>query len=155
MVDTGAFLSRYSQSMSDGTQLEQLDAPPAISAEQKAKILSDPNVAKIAAELGMSVDEFANQIGYYLNNPGVEPAFLVVSDDNLRKMGVEPPSAKAIEANVRASVEAIKAGQSPSGFDQAKKKAVELPGEGGAQVSAESDPDLEDTVKKARFPRKS
>lgn len=141
--------------MSEGNELEHLDAAPPISAEQKAKILSDPNVAKIAAELGMSIDEFANQVGYYLNNPGVEPAFLVVSDANLRKMGVEPPSAEAIEANVRASVEAIKAGQGPSGFDPTKKKAVELPTDGGAPVTAASDPDLEETVKKARRPRKS
>ena len=140
--------------MSDGTELEHLDAPPPISAEQKAKILSDPNVAKMAAELGMSVDEFANQIGYYLNNPGTEPAFLVVSDENLKKMGVPVPSAEAIEANVRASVEAIKAGQGPSGFDQAKKQAVALPKEGGETVKAEADPELEDTVRKARRPPK-
>ena len=68
--------------------VENLDAPPPISAAQKAKILSDPNVAKIAAELGMSVDEFANTVGFYLNNPDTEPGFLVVSDENLRKMGV-------------------------------------------------------------------
>lgn len=154
MVDTGAFLSRYSPAMSDGTELEHLDAPPPISAEQREKILKDPNVAKMAKELGMPLDQFVNTIGYYLNNPGTEPAFLVVSDENLKQMGVQPPSAEAIEANVRASVEAIKAGQGPSGFDQAKKQAVALPKEGGQSVKAEADPDLEDTVRKARFPPK-
>lgn len=141
--------------MSDEPQLEHLDAPPQISAEQRAKILADPNVAKMAAELEMPVEEFVNTIGYYLNNPGTEPAFLVVSDENLKKMGVDAPSPEALEASVRASVEAIKAGQSPSGFDAAKKKAVDLSSAGGKAVEAPTDPDLEDTVKKARIPRKS
>ena len=141
--------------MSEGNQLESLDKPPAISAEQRAKILADPNVAKIAAELQISVEEFVNTVGYYINNPGVEPAFLVVSDENLKKMGVTPPTAEAIEANVKASVEAIRAGQGPSGFEQAKKQPVALPGDGGAAATGASDPDLEETVKKARMPRKS
>ncbi|KFE70486.1 hypothetical protein [Hyalangium minutum] len=140
--------------MSDAPDVEQLDAPPPISAELRAKILSDPNVAKIAAELEMDLDEFVNTVGYYLNNPGVEPAFLVVSDENLRKMGVNPPTAEAIEANVRASVEAIKAGQAPSGFDEPRKKAVELTAPAGKPVQANPDPELEDTVKQGRNPLK-
>jgi hypothetical protein len=135
--------------------VENLDAPPPISATQKAKILSDPNVAKIAAELGMSVDEFANTVGYYLNNPDTEPGFLVVSDENLRKMGVEPPSADAIEANVRATVELLKAGTNPSDFRDAKRKTVELEAQGEQVKPTKVDPDLEDTVKKARIPRGS
>lgn len=141
--------------MSDAPETEMLDAPPPISAELRAKILSDPNVAKIAAELEMELDEFVNTIGYYMNNPGTEPAFLVVPDDELRKLGVEPPSMEAIEANVRASVEAIKAGQAPSGFEPPRKNTLEMPSSGGEQVKAPVDPDLEETVKKARFPRKS
>jgi hypothetical protein len=134
--------------------VEQLDAPPPISAELRAKILSDPNVAKIAAELEMDLETFVNTIGYYLNNPGVEPAFLVVSDENLKKMGVKPPTAEAIEANVRASVEAFKAGQAPSGFDQPKKKVVDMSGQSGQSVSVKADPSLEDAVKKGRGSQK-
>lgn len=142
--------------MSEEIPLEQLDAPPPISPELKAKILADPNVAKMAAELEMDLDEFVNQIGYYMNNPGTEPAFLVVSDENLKThLGVTAPTQEQLEANVRASVEAIKVGQSPSGFDQAKKSPMKLPNEGGDQVKADADPDLEDTIKKQRFPRKS
>ena len=143
----------YSCAMS--TPIEQLDAAPPVSPELRAKILADPNVEKMAAELGMSVDEFVNYIGYYLNNPDAEPAFLVVSDENLRKMGVEPPSAEAIEANVRATVETIKAGLSPSGFDAARKSAVNLPSSGGeVPATGSSDPGLEDAVKKGRIPPK-
>ncbi|MFY0568416.1 hypothetical protein ACN28E_31925 [Archangium lansingense] len=97
----------------------------------------------------MSLDEFVNTVGYYMNNPGVEPAFLVVSDENLRKMGVEPPSAEAIEANVRASVEAIKAGQAPSGFEDARKKGVDLGAQGGEAVKTQG-AGLDDAVKKGR-----
>lgn len=140
--------------MSDETTTEHLDAPPPISAELRAKILADPNVAKMAESLQVPLDEFVNQVGYYLNNPGVEPAFLVVSDENLKKMGVEPPTEEAIEANVRQSVAAIQAAEGPSGFTAHKKNTVEMPNSGGETVSAKSDPDLEDTVKKARFPSK-
>jgi hypothetical protein len=136
--------------MSNSTEIEQLDAPPPISAELRAKILSDPNVAKMAAEFEMDLEEFVNTVGYYMNNPGVEPAFLVVSDENLRKMGVEPPTAEAIEANVRASVEAIKAGQAPSGFEDARKKGVDLASQGGEAVKPKADSDLDDAVKKGR-----
>jgi hypothetical protein len=141
--------------MSD-SPVENMDAPPPVSPELRAKILSDPNVAKIAAELEMPLEEFVNQVGYWMNNPGAEPAFLVVPDDKLKsELGVTAPTQEQLEANVKATVEAIKVGQSPSGFDQAKKQAVALPNTGGEQLTAKSDPDLEDTIKKARFPRKS
>lgn len=136
--------------MSNRSDVDQLDAPPPISAELRKKILSDPNVAKMAAELEMDLEVFVNTVGYYMNNPGVEPAFLVVSDENLRKMGVEPPTAEAIEANVRASVEAFKAGQAPSGFEEARKKSVDLAAQGGEAVKTKDDPNLQDAVKKGR-----
>lgn len=135
--------------MSNPSDIDQLDAPPPISAALRAKILADPNVAKMAAELEMDLDEFVNTVGYYMNNPGVEPAFLVVSDENLKKMGVNPPSQEAIEANVRASVEAIKAGQAPSGFDDSRKKGVDLTGAGGEAVKTRAD-GLDDALKKGR-----
>lgn len=141
--------------MSNGTQTEHLDKAPAISAELRTKILSDPNVKKMAETLQVPLEEFVNQIGYYFNNPGVEPTFAVVDDDDLRKMGVEPPSEAALEANVKASVAAIQAGQAPSGFTAHKKNTVEMPSSGGETVKAEKvDPDLELSVKKARFPSK-
>lgn len=135
--------------MSNDTEIEQLDAPPPISAALRAKILSDPNVAKIAASLEMDLEEFVNTVGYYMNNPGVEPAFLVVKDEDLKKMGVNVPTQEAIEANVRATVEAIKAGQAPSGFDDARKKSVDLGGQGGEAVKTRAD-GLDDAVKKSR-----
>ena len=140
--------------MSDGSEIEQLDAPPPISAELRAKILADPNIAKMAAELEIDLDTFVNTVGYYMNNPGVEPAFLVVSDENLRKRGVEPPSAEALEANVRSTVEAIKAGQAPSGFEEPRKKTVEMSSLGGEPVKPKADPGLEDAIKKGRGSQK-
>ncbi|MFO0595213.1 MAG: hypothetical protein U0228_07910 [Myxococcaceae bacterium] len=140
---------------SKAPQMDQLDQAPPISAELRAKILSDPNVAKLAASLEVSLDEFVNQIGYFMNHRDTEPLFAVVKDDDLRKMGVEPPSAEAIEANVRATVAAIQAGQAPSGFTAHKKNTVEMPSAGGDQVKPDKvDPELEDTVKKVRFPTK-
>lgn len=143
--------------MSDQTETEMMDAPPPVSAELRAKILADPNVAKIAKELEMDLDEFVNTVGYYMNNPGTEPAFLVVKDEDLKThFGVTAPTNEQLEANVRASVEAIKAGQAPSGFEAPRKNTLDMPASGGEQLkTGPVDPDLEETVKKARFPRKS
>ena len=136
--------------MSAGIDVEQLDAPPPISAELRAKILADPNVAKMAAELEMDLEVFVNTVGYYMNNPGVEPAFLVVSDENLRKMGVEPPTAEAIEANVRASVEAFKAGQGTERFRGCLARRPWTWRPRAERPWNTKDPGLEDAVKKGR-----
>jgi hypothetical protein len=69
-------------------------------------------------------------------------------------MGVEPPTAEAIEANVRASVEAFKAGQGTSGFEDPRKKTVDLASQGGKAVETKANPGLEDAVKKGRNPVK-
>ncbi|MCA2978862.1 MAG: hypothetical protein INH41_05830 [Myxococcaceae bacterium] len=140
-----------SDEQSGAPDIEHLDAPPPVSAELRAKILADPNVAKIARELKLDVETFVNTVGYYMNNPGVEPAFLVVSDENLKKLGVTPPTPEAIEANVRQSVEAIKAGKAPSGYEAPRKQAVALdPGTGEAVEAKDVDPELEISVKKLR-----
>jgi len=61
--------------MRDKLPVEKLDAPPQISPELRAKILSDPSAPKIAAELEMSLDEFVNTVGYYLNHPVTKACF--------------------------------------------------------------------------------
>lgn len=136
--------------------MEQMDKAPQISAELRAKILADPNVAKIAEKLEMPLEEFVNQIGYYMNNPGAQPAYLMVSDENLKnKLGLEVPSQEELAANVRASMKAIRAGEAPSGFEGSEKKPMAMPSEGGQQLTGQSNPDLEDAVRKLRMPRKS
>ncbi len=112
--------------MANAIETEVLDAPPKISAALRKKILSDPNSEKIAKELKMDLETFVNTVGYYINNPGTEPSFLIVSDENLRKHGYEPPTVASLQAVVRESVAAFEAGDPDSGFDPPRRNSVEL-----------------------------
>ncbi len=109
----------------------------------------------------MPLEEFINQVGYYLNNPDAEPLFAVVPDEKLREMGVEVPTAEAVEANVRATVAAIQVGEQRSGFEPAKKNTVEISTVAGRALAPappeapeQVDPALQDAIKKARLPSK-
>jgi pyruvate/2-oxoglutarate dehydrogenase complex dihydrolipoamide acyltransferase (E2) component len=139
-------------------QVEVLDKAPPVDPALREKILADPNVARLAQELGVPLDEYVNQIGYYINNPGVQPALAMASDEDLRnKLGVEPPTFQEIEANLKASNDAFMAGQAPSGFDGPRKKTIELSSQGGKAIDVDpekTDPKLLDAVKKGRFPSK-
>lgn len=136
--------------------MEVMDKAPPISAELRAKIMADPNVAKVAASLGTPIEEFINQIGFFYNNPDTQPALAIASDEDIKKLtGNDPPTFEQIEANVKASAEAWAAGQAPSGYDAPKKNTVEMPASGGEQVKpTNADPKLQDAIKKARFPSK-
>ncbi|MEW6434393.1 MAG: hypothetical protein AB1730_23075 [Myxococcota bacterium] len=139
-------------------EVEVLDKAPPIDPALRAKILADPNVAKIAKELGVPLDDYVNQIGYFINNPGVQPALAIASDEDLKKhLGVDAPTFEQIEANLKASNDAFMAGQAPSAFVAHKKNAVELPSQGGTALDVDTektDPKLLDAVKKGRFPSK-
>lgn len=136
--------------------VEMLDKPPPASAELRAKILADPNVAKVAAQLGTPLEEYVNQIAYYFNNPDTVPALAQAKDEDIKKLtGNAPPTFEEIEAAAKAANDAWMAGQSPSGFDQARKNTVDMPATGGEQVKpTNADPSLQDAIKKARFPSK-
>lgn len=138
------------------TEFETLDKPPPASPELRAKILADPNVAKVAASLGMPAEEYADQIAYYMNNPGTVPGLLIASDEDIKKTtGNDAPTFKDIELAAKAANDAFMAGQAPSGFDPARKNTVDMPASGGEQVKTTSaDPSLQDAIKKGRFPSK-
>jgi hypothetical protein len=136
--------------MANSMETEVLDAPPKISAALKKKILSDPNTEKIAKELKMDLETFVNTVGYYINNPGAEPSFLIVSDENLRKNGFEPPTAASLTAVVRETVAAFEAANPDSGFDEPRKKGVDVRGDAvkKAPAAAAKKTDLKTKAKK-------
>jgi predicted double-glycine peptidase len=112
--------------MANHVDTEMLDVPPPVSAELRKKILADPNMTKIASELEMDLETFVNTVGFYYNNRGTEPSFLVASDANLEKMGVKVPTQAELESSVRSAVAAFEAGNPTSGFDAHKKNQVEI-----------------------------
>jgi hypothetical protein len=75
-------------------------------AEQIRKmIMADPNVAKIAENLGMSYGVFVELVMKYALNPGVQPLLNVMSDAELRAAGQEPPTKEKILASLKHHVE--------------------------------------------------
>jgi hypothetical protein len=136
--------------------VEMMDKAPAASPELRAKILSDPNVEKVAKMLGTPLEEYVNQIAFFINNPDTAPALAQAKDEDIKKVtGNAPPTFAEIEAAAKAANDAYMAGQAPSGFDAAKKNTVEMPATGGEQVKpTNADPKLADAIKKARFPSK-
>jgi hypothetical protein len=126
LLGISCFAAMAKKAQNSAVPVEMLDAPPPVSAALRKKILSDPNTAKLAKEVDMDLETFVNTVGYYMNNPDVEPAFLVVSDEELRKNGYEPPTVAQLQANVRESVAMFEAGSANSGFDKPKKNTLEL-----------------------------
>ncbi|MFT3712330.1 MAG: hypothetical protein QM817_32185 [Archangium sp.] len=138
------------------SEVEMLDKAPPASAALRAKILADPNVAKVAAKLGTPLEEYVNQIAYYINNPDVVPAVAIMSDEDIKKhTGNDAPTFEQLRDAAKAANDAFMAGQAPSGFEAARKNTVDMPSSGGEQVKpTKADPALQDAIKKGRFPSK-
>jgi hypothetical protein len=81
--------------MADADRAEQI----------RKKIMADPNVAKIAENLGMNYEVFVELVMKYALNPGLQPMLSVMSDAELRAAGQEPPSKEKILAALNHHVE--------------------------------------------------
>ena len=91
----------------------------------KARVLADPNTAKIAAEFGVSVDEYADQVVHYALNPKADPEMVVAEDEDLRAAGFEVPDEQAMAQYLIDTVSTVDAAEG-DGFRAAQKKAVDL-----------------------------
>jgi hypothetical protein len=65
-------------------------APQDASAVRK-KVLADENTAEIARNLGVSTEEYVDQVVHFLLHAREEPWLYVIEDHDLRAMGLEPP----------------------------------------------------------------
>jgi hypothetical protein len=126
-----------------------MDKAPPVSPELRARVLRDPNVYKIAESMQVPLEEFVNTIGYFMQNPSVEPTLIGATDEALMKRGVAVPSEAKIRANIRETVAALGARRPQSGFSDAKSNPVNLtPHVSIATVSPNAE--LNAAVKKAR-----
>ena len=57
----------------------------------RKKLLADENTAEIARNLGISTEEYVEQVMHFLLSPPQEPWLYVIEDDDLRAEGLEPP----------------------------------------------------------------
>jgi hypothetical protein len=79
-----------------------MKAPDAAAlAEIKKRVLEDPNTAKLAETLGMTLEAYVDLVMSYVANPAKEAMMMIVSDDELRAAGYEPPNIKDIAARAQ------------------------------------------------------
>ena len=111
----------------------------------KKKLLDDPNTAKLAETLGLPLEDYVKLVLHYATT-GDQPQFFVVPDEDLRKLGYEPPDPKAMSAYLVEAVATIFA-QEGTAFTDERKGPVSL-GELPAQAAPAdaADPDLKKQV---------
>ena len=72
----------------------------------KAKLIADPNTAKIAESVKLPLEEYIEQVMKYLANPSIEPQVYVAEDHDLRAAGFEPPDIDKIAAFINEHADA-------------------------------------------------
>jgi hypothetical protein len=72
----------------------------------KKRLMEDPNTAKIAEKLGMTFESYLELVMKYVNNPNMDAMVDIVSDEDLRAAGTEPPDIKKAAAWFSERVEA-------------------------------------------------
>jgi hypothetical protein len=119
--------------------------------EIRKKVLADPNTAQIAEKLGVSLDEYVNQVVFFVLNPNAEPSLYVVEDEDLRSMGVEPSTEDDVGKYLMEAIAIAKAANpSTTEYSDAKKKLVEMPDTPAPNAEKPKDPTLESDVNKSR-----
>ena len=117
----------------------------------RKRILSDPNTAQIAKNLGVPLETYVNQVLHFVLNPNEEPNVYIVEDEALRKMGYQPPDAEAMGRYIVEAATVAQAASPQTGFeDEKKKQLVAMPdARAGATPQAE-DPQLKAELDKRR-----
>lgn len=101
----------------------------------RTKLLHDPYTAKIAAELGIPIDEYVQQVLHFAQRPSVEPQLLVVEDEDLINQGHTLLDEKDMARFLVESVTEASPPQ-PTGFSQENKRRVQLSGEAASPTSS-------------------
>lgn len=99
--------------------------PEADEATLRRILQDDPATKGIAKNLGIPLDEYIDQVIHFVNNPEAEPDLYVVPDDELRKMGMEPPDQQAIAEAVMQDAK-IAVATAGTEYDAHKKPMVDL-----------------------------
>lgn len=120
----------------------------------RKKLLSDPNTAQIAKNLGVPLEAYVNQVLHFVLHPNEEPNLYVVEDEALRKMGYEPPDADAMgQYIVEAATVAQAAGPRTEFVEEKKKPLVAMPDARAGEAPRKDDPQLKAELDKRRTGR--
>jgi hypothetical protein len=103
-----------------------MSQPPDPQALRK-KLLDDPTTEQIANELGVSLEEYIEQVLHFAMNPEAVPDLYLVEDEELRKMGYEPHTADEIGRYLLDYV-AVATATEKTDFSETEKKKLDLAG---------------------------
>ena len=93
-----------------------------------AKLKSDPATHELAENLGMSVDDYAQKVLFYIRHPQAQPQIEVMSDEDAREAGM--PSVAECVSFLGAAVkeELAKEEAKFAGFDDDEKEQTKSTG---------------------------
>lgn len=99
----------------------------------RKKLIDDPTTEQIAKELGVTLEEYVEQVLHFAMNPEAMPDLYLVEDEDLRKMGYQPHTADEIGRYLLEYV-AVASATEKTDFSEAEKKKLDL---GGGAAKAE------------------
>lgn len=114
----------------------------------KAKLLADPNTAKIAEALGVGLDEYVQLILNYVEDPNLDPPIYIANDAELKSLGAVAPSTAEMKKFIESSMAVLDAAQG-SGYQGKTKPLVAMPTEESVAkpLKAKEDAALKDALK--------
>ena len=113
----------------------------------RKQLMADPNTQGIAKNLGVELKKYVDQVVHYVMNPGDEPNLYMVEDEDLRGMGLEPPSEEAIGRHI-IDVLTVSSSTDRTDYVAPKKKLVNTDLPPTAQSHGKTDVKLKDEVRK-------
>jgi hypothetical protein len=112
----------------------------------RQKIRDDPYSEQIAQHLGVSLQEYVDQVVHYVLHPKEDPGLYIVKDKDLRAMGLEPPDAQAMGRFVVEAAALAEAADGPTRFVDSRKAPVQLEGS-RARPEGEHEPRMDPRLK--------
>lgn len=111
----------------------------------RKQLMEDPDTQGIAQSLGVELEAYVDQVIHYVMNPGEDPELYTVPDDDLRAMGLEPPSQEDIGRHI---IEGLSASPDRTDYRAPKKKLINTDLPPSAQSHGKTDRKLEEEVRK-------
>lgn len=115
----------------------------------RAKVLEDPNTAKIAKRLGVPLQAYVDQVVHFVMNPKAEPSLYVVEDRDLAALGMPAPREDEMGRYLLEAAQVADAAGA-TGFSDPKKKLVTLADLPAVQAGGKPDPKLQAQLEKQR-----
>lgn len=126
------------------------DQKPVIPREPNAirrALLEDPNTAGIAKSLGVSLEDYIEQVIRFAMNPKAEPIVSVLKPEIIREKGGVVPDGEAMGKYLVEAVAVAKVAHTTE-FADPKAEKVELSGKDTAQPTDKTDAELKAQIDK-------